>query len=103
MYWDDVTKPKRRWGIGLRKTKHVNVISLEKLIWNLQNQKQALWAKCIKKYEDNKKSQLGRKFSIKKAPSFVNKKALHGGVDLYNKCLVWNPHDGKTIRALYDD
>lgn len=34
---------------------------------------------------------------IKKAPSSVNKKALQGSVNLYNKCLVWNPKDGKLL------
>lgn len=33
----------------------------------------------------------------------MNKQALKGGMNLYNKCLVWNPPDRKTITVWYKD
>jgi hypothetical protein len=46
--WDNITKPKKLGGLGIRKAREANTSLLGKLVWSIHQNCDALWVQVLK-------------------------------------------------------
>ncbi|BFG33690.1 hypothetical protein CerSpe_199640 [Prunus speciosa] len=99
--WDLACTPKRKGGLGFKRTTDMNQALLAKTSWRLHCKDQGLWAKIFEDKYLKGKSILDSSLKGKKGGSSTWKGILHGS-DLIKKGLLWRIGKGDTVKFWKD-
>ena len=94
--WKNVCKPKDRGGLGLLTSRNLNIVSLSRLCWKLENTKTLATQIIHDKYIKGKDQPL----TFKKGSHVW--KSIGVGWEFYKHSIAWNVGNGESIN-LWDD
>lgn len=93
--WDEVCRPKKRGGLGIRKTRDNNLANLAKLTWNVVKKSDLLWVKVSdKKYVKNSNV---LEWNAKDNSSHIWRRILKAQ-PIICKGIKWNVRKGDKVR-----
>jgi hypothetical protein len=99
--WDQVCRPKKNGGLGIKKTSHMNQALLAKASWRILNRDHGLWADLMKKKYLNGDSCI-HMLDKKNASASSTWKSIIFGAETLKLGVFWRLGDGKNVKFWFD-